>query len=171
MTSMAAPAKRYDYVIVCSRQEGDVSGGCCGDSHKVLNGRRWVEENLKAAGLITSVVESRNKDDLFIRITATQARLEKHAEYMKLQIPTQIPIEGDAEGAMGDYMVFVSQATDPEKRKLFPPEFSSATRYALCGERGQRRSGGWVPVAGWDASVWGISSREYRVWWGAGQQR
>ena len=110
-------------------------GGCCSeDAEKDVRSRVEIVENLRCAGLITSTVKSQDGTQFVIRIGATDDRLEKHAEYIKLQLPTIIPREpGDTstEEILGDYSAFVSAATDPRKRALFPKVFPSYCRQEL----------------------------------------
>eukprot|EP00002_Diphylleia_rotans_P018600 TRINITY_DN359_c0_g6_i1.p1 TRINITY_DN359_c0_g6~~TRINITY_DN359_c0_g6_i1.p1 ORF type:complete len:691 (-),score=174.98 TRINITY_DN359_c0_g6_i1:495-2567(-) len=49
--------------------------------------RILILKNLRAAGLVFEQAESRDRDEIFVRIGATQERLEKEAERMELVLP------------------------------------------------------------------------------------
>jgi hypothetical protein len=128
-------SRQWDYVISCARTEGE-SSGCCGRGGEVaqLDGRSWVEDNLRAAGLTFSTVVSQDGSHFIIRITASQERMERHAEYCRLQMPTRIP--RDPHDTMspeewGDCAPFVARTTDPKKRAMFADEFTSFQRQEI----------------------------------------
>jgi hypothetical protein len=138
------PAQKYDYVIVCTRHsdagkgESHSSGlcSCCGSGEPMSDdtGRRRIEEDLRASGLLFNTIVSRDGKEYFIRIRAEQERLEHHAEYMKLMIPTRIddgPTLEEQVEMYGDETPFISRATDPKRRALFPNSFTSLQRQII----------------------------------------
>ena len=97
-----------------------------------------VEESLRAAGLITSTILSRDEKEDYVRVTATEERLERHAEYMQLEMPTLLPTDepssgGDEDGdeRFGESQPFISATTDQKRRALFPAKFSTYQRQQI----------------------------------------